>query len=47
MHPPRAVGHVRQSDVGQILTALSNVDYSLERKAEIKMAKRHVPAYTF
>src|SRR5438094_6634008 len=35
------------STVGLTLTTLSNVDYILERKAEIKMAKRHPPAYTF
>src|SRR3954466_9212405 len=33
--------------VGGTLTGLSNADYSLERKAEIKMAKRLPPAYTF
>ena len=37
----------RPSTVGRTLTPLSNVDYIVERKAEIKMAKRHPPAYTF
>jgi hypothetical protein len=38
--------NARFGAVGRTLTALSNPDYTIEEKREIKMAKRHVAAYT-
>jgi hypothetical protein len=43
----RAADDVRSIAVRRTLTDLSNADYSLEQKAEIKMAKRRAGAYTF
>src|SRR5262245_12833 len=43
----RAANGVRSSAVGGTLTALSNVDYIIERKKEIGMVKGRAPAYTF